>query len=108
MNTPDNPPIRLVRDECPIYFWATLSSPPIKTPDYPAFRGHLFIEGLEGASLTWIAGFEGHLYAFFPLDPEFYIKQVKHLIIEGAEFRYHVGPRELAIGRVVKVEDNCV
>jgi hypothetical protein len=84
-------------------FWATLDAELPTTPDFPNFRGDLFIDGLEGGSMIWVTDRGDGLYGFEPLNPEFYAQNVQHLILVGAKFDYCFGNHLLARGTVTKV-----
>jgi hypothetical protein len=84
-------------------FWAILDAELPSTPDFPAFRGDLFIDGLQGGSMIWVTDRRDGQYGFEPLDPEFYAKNVQHLIKVGAKFDYCYGKHLLARGTVTKV-----
>ena len=90
--------------ECPEpIFWATLDAELPVYPDYPYFRGDLFIEGLEGGSMIWVTERRAGQYGFAPLNPEFYAQNVKHLISVGAKFDYCSGNHILARGIITKI-----
>jgi len=90
--------------ECPEpLFWATLEAELPTTPDYPYFRGDLFIEGLEGGSMIWFTERRAGQYGFEPLNPEFYAQNVKHLIRVGAKFDYCFGNHILARGIITEI-----
>ncbi len=84
-------------------FWATLDRELPSTPDFPAFRGDFFIDGLEGGLMIWVVQTKNDLYGFAPLNLDFYTSHVKHLIRVGAEFNYCAGNQLLARGTVAKV-----